>query len=72
MTLIETTTHESIIKEFGTDLSSPTMHAAVVTEFGKDLIVAEVPVPRPGPGQALVKLIASGVCHTDLHAAEGD
>ncbi|MFX6728658.1 alcohol dehydrogenase catalytic domain-containing protein, partial [Acinetobacter baumannii] len=29
-------------------------------------------IPEPGPGQALVKLIASGVCHTDLHAAHGD
>src|SRR5699024_4322962 len=28
--------------------------------------------PTPGRGQALVKLISTGVCHTDLHAAEGD
>jgi propanol-preferring alcohol dehydrogenase len=72
MTLIESTTHESTIEDVGTDLSTRTMHAAVVTEFGKDLIVAEVPVPHPAPGQVLVKLISSGVCHTDLHAAEGD
>ncbi len=49
-----------------------TMTAAVVEEFGKELAVTYCPVPEPGPGQALVKLIASGVCHTDLHAAEGD
>lgn len=49
-----------------------TMHAAVVKEFGAPLSVEEYPLPTPGPGQALVKLIASGVCHTDLHAAEGD
>lgn len=49
-----------------------TMHAAVVKEFGAPLSVEEYPLPSPGPGQALVKLIASGVCHTDLHAAEGD
>ncbi|SEE62435.1 alcohol dehydrogenase, propanol-preferring [Arthrobacter alpinus] len=49
-----------------------TMHAAVVKEFGAPLSVGEYPLPSPGPGQALVKLIASGVCHTDLHAAEGD
>jgi len=49
-----------------------TMQAAVVKEFGKDLIVEDVPMPAPGPGQALVKLITSGVCHTDLHAVEGD
>ena len=35
-------------------------------------VLRSIPLPTPGPGQALVKLIASGVCHTDLHAAEGD
>ena len=49
-----------------------TMKAAVVEEFGAPLVVRELPVPAPGPGQALVQIIASGVCHTDLHAAEGD
>lgn len=48
------------------------MTAAVVREFGAPLSVAEVTRPEPGFGQALVKLITSGVCHTDLHAAEGD
>jgi propanol-preferring alcohol dehydrogenase len=50
----------------------PTMKAAVVHEFGKPLRVEEVPLPQPGPGQILVKIAATGVCHTDLHAAEGD
>lgn len=49
-----------------------TMKAAVVHAFGKPLEIREVPVPTPGPGQVLVKVAASGVCHTDLHAAEGD
>jgi len=49
-----------------------TMQAAVVKEFGKDLVIEEVPVPTPGTRQVLVKLVSSGVCHTDLHAAEGD
>ena len=49
-----------------------TMKAAVVREFGKPLVIEEVPVPEPGPGQILVKVAATGVCHTDLHAAEGD
>ncbi|WP_192826141.1 alcohol dehydrogenase AdhP [Janibacter melonis] len=49
-----------------------TMQAAVVREFGEKLDVSQIDVPRPGPGQALVRLVASGVCHTDLHAAEGD
>lgn len=49
-----------------------TMKAAVVREFGKPLVIEEVPVPTPGPGQILVKIAATGVCHTDLHAAGGD
>jgi propanol-preferring alcohol dehydrogenase len=36
------------------------------------LVVREVPIPTPGPGQALVEIFATGVCHTDLHAADGD
>jgi alcohol dehydrogenase, propanol-preferring len=49
-----------------------TMKAAVVREFGRPLIIEEVPVPTPGRGQILVKIAATGVCHTDLHAANGD
>ena len=49
-----------------------TMRAAVVEQFQQPLQIREVPVPSPGPGQALVKIIATGVCHTDLHAADGD
>lgn len=49
-----------------------TMKAAVVREFGKPLAIEEVRVQEPGPGQILVKIAATGVCHTDLHAAEGD
>jgi propanol-preferring alcohol dehydrogenase len=48
------------------------MKAAVVRQFGKPLVIEEVPVPAPGAGQILVKIAATGVCHTDLHAAEGD
>jgi alcohol dehydrogenase, propanol-preferring len=49
-----------------------TMKAAVVREFGKPLTIEEVPVPTPGAGEVLVKIMATGVCHTDLHAADGD
>lgn len=49
-----------------------TMRAAVVRAFGKPLTIEEVPVPEPGPGEIQVAIQASGVCHTDLHAAEGD
>jgi len=49
-----------------------TMKAAVVRAFGQPLVIEEVRVPEVGPGQILVKIAAAGVCHTDLHAAEGD
>jgi propanol-preferring alcohol dehydrogenase len=49
-----------------------TMKAAVVRAFGKPLAIEEIPVSEPGPGEVLVKVIACGVCHTDLHAADGD
>ena len=53
-------------------MTEKTMRAAVVHEFGQPLAIEEVPVPTAGPGQILVKIAASGVCHTDLHAADGD
>lgn len=48
------------------------MKATVVTEFGAPLHVKELPVPEPGTGQVLVRMEASGLCHTDIHAAQGD
>jgi propanol-preferring alcohol dehydrogenase len=36
------------------------------------LLLTERPVPQPGPGQLLVRVICCGVCRTDLHLAEGD
>jgi propanol-preferring alcohol dehydrogenase len=48
------------------------MRAAVVRAFGRPLAIEEVPIPTPGPGEVLVKIMASGVCHTDVHAADGD
>lgn len=48
------------------------MKAAVVHAFGKPLTIDTIPVPVPGRGELLVKVIACGVCHTDLHAAQGD
>ena len=49
-----------------------TMQAAQVQQFGKPLLLKELAVPTPGPGQILVRTEACGVCHTDLHAANGD
>src|SRR6056297_2880467 len=49
-----------------------TMKAAVVPKLGQPLDIREVPVPEVRPGEVLIRVRASGVCHTDLHAAEGD
>lgn len=48
------------------------MKAAVVRQFRAPQVIEEMAVPTPGPGQILVKYEATGVCHTDLHAANGD
>ena len=48
------------------------MKAAVSHAFSEPLRVEQVPVPRPGPGDIVVKIEACGVCHTDLHAIDGD
>lgn len=49
-----------------------TMKAAVIREFGAPLVIEDMPVPEPGPGQVVVRIAATGVCHTDLHVADGD
>jgi propanol-preferring alcohol dehydrogenase len=49
-----------------------TMKAAMVRKFKAPLSIEEVPVPEVEQGQVLVKIEACGVCHTDLHAADGD
>ena len=48
------------------------MRVAVVPELGHRLEIEDRPVPSPGAGQVLVRLEASGLCHTDIHAAHGD
>jgi propanol-preferring alcohol dehydrogenase len=48
------------------------MKAAVVRSFGQPLVIEERPDPEPGPGQVRIRLEASGLCHTDIHAAHGD
>ncbi|WP_182526530.1 alcohol dehydrogenase AdhP [Nocardioides dongkuii] len=48
------------------------MKAAVVTSFSAPLEIQDRPVPAPAAGQVLVRLEASGLCHTDIHAAHGD
>lgn len=48
------------------------MKAGIVKQFGKTIDIEHTDMPKPGKHQALVKLISTGVCHTDLHALEGD
>jgi propanol-preferring alcohol dehydrogenase len=48
------------------------MKAAVVHSFRKPLVIEEVPIPEVPRDRVLVKVAACGVCHTDLHAADGD
>jgi alcohol dehydrogenase, propanol-preferring len=48
------------------------MKAAVVREFHSPVVLEDRPTPEPGAGQVLVKIEASGLCHTDIHAANGD
>jgi len=47
------------------------IRAAVLEEFGKPLVVQDVDLADPGPGEVLVRLSACGVCHTDLYTASG-
>ncbi len=47
------------------------IRAAVLEEFAKPLVVQEVELADPGPGEVLVRLVACGVCHTDMYTASG-
>lgn len=46
--------------------------AAVVDEFNQPLDLRDTALPEPGLFQALVRNVSSGICHTDVHAAQGD
>jgi alcohol dehydrogenase, propanol-preferring len=48
------------------------MKAAIARRFDTDLAIESMPVPTPGRGEVLVKVVACGVCHSDLHAIAGD
>jgi S-(hydroxymethyl)glutathione dehydrogenase / alcohol dehydrogenase len=47
------------------------MRAAVLEEFAEPLVVQEVELAEPGPNEVLVRLVACGVCHTDMYTASG-
>jgi propanol-preferring alcohol dehydrogenase len=48
------------------------MHAMVLKQLGQPLVWTELPDPAPGPGQIRVKVVACGVCRTDLHVVDGE
>jgi metallo-beta-lactamase family protein len=52
--------------------SRQTMRAAVVSSFTTPISVEDVEIPAPAAGEVLVRIEASGLCHTDIHAAQGD
>jgi len=47
------------------------IRAAVLEEFGRPLVVQEIDLAEPKAGEVLVRLVACGVCHTDLYTASG-
>lgn len=47
------------------------MKAAVLFERGSPLVVEDVQIGTPGPREVLIRVVATGVCHSDLHMAEG-
>jgi S-(hydroxymethyl)glutathione dehydrogenase / alcohol dehydrogenase len=47
------------------------MQAAVLEEFGAPLVIQEIDLAEPKAGEVLVRLVACGVCHTDLYTASG-
>jgi S-(hydroxymethyl)glutathione dehydrogenase / alcohol dehydrogenase len=47
------------------------IRAAVLEQFAQPLVVQEVELADPGPGEVLVRLVACGVCHTDMYTASG-
>jgi propanol-preferring alcohol dehydrogenase len=48
------------------------MRAQLLTAPGRNLTAADVPPPRPGPGQVLIRVRACAVCRTDLHIIDGE
>ncbi len=48
------------------------MRAMVLERPGEPLVAAERPRPEPAPGQVLLRVLACGVCRTDLHVADGE
>src|SRR5262249_14544739 len=48
------------------------MRAAVCYEFGKPLVVEDLEIDPPQAGEVLVRMAATAICHSDIHALRGD
>ena len=48
------------------------MKAAVLYKAQTPLVMEELDIPEPGPSQVMVKMMASGVCHSDWHVVKGE
>jgi len=48
------------------------MRSAVVRAFGRPLVIEDRPVPEPAPGQVVIRMEASGLCHTAVNEAIGE
>ncbi len=53
-------------------MMTKTMKAAVLHALKTPLVIEQVPIPEPGHGDLLIRVTACGVCHSDLHAVDGD
>jgi alcohol dehydrogenase, propanol-preferring len=62
----------SVLERVAGPVATKTMRAAVVHSFDEPARIEEVPKPVAEAGEVVVKIEASGLCHTDIHAAHGD
>jgi len=62
----------SVLDTSPAQTATETMRAVVVRGFDLAPQVEEVVKPLPGRDEVIVKIEASGLCHTDIHAAHGD
>ena len=63
---------ETLVKEAPVAIGTETMKAAVVHAFDLPLGIEQVAKPIAGRGEIVVRIEASGLCHTDIHAAHGE
>jgi len=47
------------------------MKAAILREVRKPLVIENISIDKPGPREVLIRTVAAGVCHSDLHFQEG-